>query len=380
MSFEDDLRRTFEALTERLRDSVDAVARELAGATDELAKAASAERERAAEAAAADAGANAERLATGRVEQVERAANAHIADFERQTETRIAELERAAAQTLDDAVAAARAERRPADPTAVQRIAEGVRAIDAARSLTEILDTLLSAASKDATRVALMLVRGESLRGWRLVGFGFAFDAAHELVMPLSASGVMGDAVRTRAAASSTNPGTLTSPPFALPDGRERIAIPMTLAGQPVSLLYADQGPADDPAREVNAAWPAILEVLTAHAARTLEALVAFKAARAVTEEAAPTREAPRARTDEADESARRYARLLVSEIKMYHEDDVAAGRRERDLGSRLAAEISRGRALYEERVANRGPLTADHFHAELVRTLADGDERLLGV
>jgi hypothetical protein len=146
--------------------------------------------------------------------------------------------------------------------------------------------------------------------------------------------------------------------------------------------VYADGGAAHDPQRSASDDWQATIEVLTAHAARTLEAITAFKAARALTESAttsatpAPLAAPPR---DNEDESARRYARLLISEIKLYHEADVVAGRREGDLASRLAGEINRARSLYDQRVGSGARLSVDHFRAELVRTLADGDEKLLG-
>jgi hypothetical protein len=57
----------------------------------------------------------------------------------------------------------------------------------------------------------------------------------------------------------------------------------------------------------------------------------------------------------------------------------VSAGRRERDLATRLSDEIARARVLYEQRVPAQVREHADHFHAELVRTLADGDATLLG-
>lgn len=87
--------------------------------------------------------------------------------------------------------------------------------------------------------------------------------------------------------------------------------------------------------------------------------------------------------TSDADESedteaARRYARLLISDIKLSHESAVLAGRRERDLAARLGGEIARARVLYEQRVGSRAART-DHFHTELVRTLANGDASLLG-
>jgi hypothetical protein len=76
--------------------------------------------------------------------------------------------------------------------------------------------------------------------------------------------------------------------------------------------------------------------------------------------------------------SAQRYARLLVSEIRLYHEEAVVEGRRDRDLATRLGGEIARARAMYEQRVPSNIRQQADHFHDELVRTLADGDASLL--
>ena len=64
------------------------------------------------------------------------------------------------------------------------------------------------------------------------------------------------------------------------------------------------------------------------------------------------------------DESARRYARLLVSEIKLYHEAVVDEGRRHRDLRARLDAQIARARHLYEQRVPSRVRTQADFFEA----------------
>ena len=80
----------------------------------------------------------------------------------------------------------------------------------------------------------------------------------------------------------------------------------------------------------------------------------------------------------EEDASARRYARLLVSEIKLYHEAAVVDGRRDRDLATRLGGEIARARVLYEQRVPLEVRERADYFHDELVRTLANGDATLL--
>lgn len=79
-------------------------------------------------------------------------------------------------------------------------------------------------------------------------------------------------------------------------------------------------------------------------------------------------------------EEARRLARLLVSEIKLYNEEQVDEGRRNRDLYERLKEDIDRSRQMYEERVEQRILNTTDYFYQELVRILAAGDSRALGI
>jgi hypothetical protein len=83
---------------------------------------------------------------------------------------------------------------------------------------------------------------------------------------------------------------------------------------------------------------------------------------------------------DEAHEGARRLARLLVSEIRLYNEEQVEEGRRNNDIYSRLREDIDRSRQMYEERVDPSVLGTADYFREELVRILAAGDAEALGM
>jgi len=162
------------------------------------------------------------------------------------------------------------------------------------------------------------------------------------------------------------------------------MAVPLALAGEVVAILYADAGSPNpespNPESRLNAG---ALEILARYAARGIEAMTAFKVARSLTiPTPSPEPHAPLVDKDNEEDvaGARRYARLLVSEIKLYHEDSIAAGRRDRDLGSRLGGEIARARALYEQRVPLHVRARAPYFDDELVRTLADGDASLLGV
>ncbi len=430
MTFDDQIRRTLDSLADRLRAEV---ARQVGGAVDGLAASAQADREAAIAQAVAEALGKAEQEASVRVkdavstaeqrarEAAEQTASARLTDAvsaaeqrareaaEQKASARLTEAvstaeqrSRDAAQqnargAADAAVASARAELNAANRATGERLVDALRAIDRARSLSEILDTLATTAGREAARVGILLVRGEQLHGWRFVGFGPAFETASETTLSLRDAGLIGDAVGAGVAVSSDTSGRRAAPPFAqLPDGREALAVPIPMDGQIVSVLYADQGSADTGSRPSAITWRSALEVMARHAARCLEAVTAFRTARVLTErpDVAPAAsngargavEPPAAgrradeATDEGSESARRYARLLVSEIKLYHEAAVVAGQRERDLATRLADEIARARVLYEQRVAAHHRQGADYFHAELVRTLANGDASLLGV
>jgi hypothetical protein len=76
---------------------------------------------------------------------------------------------------------------------------------------------------------------------------------------------------------------------------------------------------------------------------------------------------------------ARRFARLLVSEIKLYNEPKVKEGRSRSDIYDRLRDDIDRSRQMYDKRVAPPVAARHDYFHQELVNTLAEGDPAKLG-
>jgi flagellar biosynthesis/type III secretory pathway protein FliH len=287
----------------------------------------------------------------------------------------------------------ARADLRAMELAASERLVASIRAMDQARSLSEILDTLVGCAGREAARVGVFLVRGDHLHGWRFIGFGPPLDDGNELQLLVSDAGIVGDALGAGAASGDSVAGT-SAPSFAdLPAGRDALAVPVPMGGRVVAVLYADQGAADpvgesDTPRE---AWRETLGVMTRHAGRCLEAMTAVRTAELLTgsshsssfaAEAAAGNAGTDGRAAEAASAdgaaARRYARLLISEIKVYHEADVVAGRRERDLAMRLAAEIARARVLYERRVPARLRQSADYFHDELVSTLADGDAALV--
>ena len=312
MTFEDQLTRAFETLTERLRGDIDV--------------------------------------------QVQRT----VADL---VALATADRDRAASSTeeMEFVVAAARQEAHEEGVASRERLTGAIRSVERARSLTEILDALVSGARLEAGGADVWLIRGGHLHQWRSPGSDDGAERAP--ARSIDEDGVIADAARTHAVAAA---GT-------------SLAVPIAIAGQVVAVLHADL-----PSQNVDVRRHS-LELLTRYVARCLEALTAFKVARALTERPVEP-DAPNAAqpADEAgaeeDTSARRYARLLVSEIKLYHESAVVEGRRDRDLATRLGGDIARARAMYEQRVPPHVRQRADYFHDELVRTLANGDTGLLAV
>jgi hypothetical protein len=369
MTFDEQVRQTFDSLTAQLRDEV---SRQLQAAAENVARAA-----REAQASAP------------RQEPQLAAPPRHEDEDPSEIADRIADRQAAAA---------------------VARVADAIRTIDQARTLTDVLDALATCAARDAARVAVVLVRPGHVRPWRLTGFGT--EPPRTLAVSYDETGVIAEAINARIPVTGPKP-----PVFAqLRAGEEAFAAPLTMGGEVVAVLYADQGAAETDVRrpgkpletsrpETFAEFPSerretipspvvhalpthALEVMARHAGRCLETITAFKTARALAGRngtAAAKNGSKAANGPSRDElngdddvAARRYARLLVSEIKLYHEPEVAAGRRERDLVTRLGGEITRARRLYEERVPAEVRRRADYFHDELVRTLAEGDATLL--
>jgi hypothetical protein len=79
-------------------------------------------------------------------------------------------------------------------------------------------------------------------------------------------------------------------------------------------------------------------------------------------------------------DDARRFARLLVSEIKLYNEAKISEGRRGGNLYDKLKDDIDRSRQMFDDRVPEEIRTKTNYFYEELVRILADGKPEVLGI
>ena len=81
----------------------------------------------------------------------------------------------------------------------------------------------------------------------------------------------------------------------------------------------------------------------------------------------------------EGQEEAKRFARLLLSEIKLYNEQEVALAQQDNKVYERLRQDIDRSWEMYSERVSDQVSDKQPLFYQELVAILAKGNELVLG-
>jgi hypothetical protein len=76
--------------------------------------------------------------------------------------------------------------------------------------------------------------------------------------------------------------------------------------------------------------------------------------------------------------AARRYARLVATDIRLYNEDAVVLGRKNGDLTQRLGEHLDRGKVTFLKRHGNLGPAGLGLLHDAYVQILAAGDAQLI--
>ncbi len=173
---------------------------------------------------------------------------ARFAGERRETDARFETERREWQVRLDDArlehqaaLAALQAELREDRIETFTRLARAVRRLDAAASLSAILEALAKGAVAEAARVAILIVEPDALRVWG--HFGFA--AGHEPTDVTSPSSHLVAAaisrqqpaiVTAKAAESDTGLPTFMRPP----EGQAGLITPLVVGGEVVCVMYAE--------------------------------------------------------------------------------------------------------------------------------------------
>ena len=381
------------------------------------------------EGAVAAAGEKAEEAADKKVQAAlekaeaanERAEKAHEARKEAEAALKEAEAAlKAAEKELKEKEKKGKKDEEAAGGSPTDLLGAAVASISDANSQSDILRALLDGIGQFTARGALFVVKSGQLSGWQSRGFddegavkGLQIDPGNGL-----ASRALQDKEPVSAAATEFNERFISK--HGNPVDGNATVLPLVVREKVSALIYVDAGTEAPGHADISAA-----KVLTSSAAMWLEILALRKVAGgAAAEESpapmasaaavapAPVEEEPPApqaekasaaavpasapppsppasggpdlsglssADQETHKKAKRFAKLLVDEIKLYNQAKVAEGKKNKDLYPRLKEDIDKSRQTYEKRWGSSAAATGDYFHAELVRILADGDASLLG-
>ena len=251
-------------------------------------------------------------------------------------------------------------------------------------SQAEILRRLLEGEARFAGRVALFVVKGSTISGWQ--GIGFEDNDAIKNLSVNTRSGLVGKAVQARHPASGSPQEFDAAFIQAMksPADDQCMVLPLVVKDKVAAVIYADAGTVSGGALDASG-----LQALTRFAAIWLELAALRKAGGSAIEDVAPAQPAAAvtagvpttsgSEEDELHKKARRFAKLLVEEIKLYNQPRVEEGRQHKDLYDRLKVDIEKSRSTYDKRYAESAVASSNYFTQELIRILADNDVSLMG-
>ncbi len=262
---------------------------------------------------------------------------------------------------------------------------ESVRRLDGAAGQVEALTRFLEECRRHASRAALLVLRNGRIEVWKSAGFSGA-DVDRRALAPSEAlDRAIGGAPQ------QLNPGNDVSRALGASDAVAAVLVPFVVREKVSGAVYAD-GAGEGLDREAIAVLTYLAGLVVDRLAKRklvpAPPLARWEVPEAPVTDVAPSEPAapgslagPLAQpeSDGGREEARRFARLLASEIKLYNEQAVAVGRKHGNLYALLAGDIERGRALYEQRVPLEARSGADYYSEQLVEVLAGGDRRLFG-
>jgi hypothetical protein len=281
-------------------------------------------------------------------------------------------------------------------------------------SQEEILEVLLSRTAECAERVILFDAENGKLRAWK--GLGFTTELVSNVTVtqadsPLAAASHTGQVMFGHEGLEENLPWLISLGP--LPS--MWVCVPLKFGSYVPLVLYADSSTDLDAASLELLSQLSVLHMQNHYLAHLLqegeegtidsstgeEELPEVKAAQPPTGQedggeigqepetfeqgviAKRTTLEPASLTVEEEEAAhgeaRRLARLLVAEIRLYNEEDVEEGRRCADLFRRLRTDIERSRKMYQKLVHPMIQSQTDYYGAEIVRVLAQNDPDLMG-
>lgn len=286
--------------------------------------------------------------------------------------------------------------------TALERC---VQSLVQSRSPSDIFKILLKGSQSAAPRGAIFLVRQGSIKGWGSIGYDESVARTQRAYRGAASQGWLSDLISDPDAGMHIR-ASGGDPDFGQGAPSDSAAIAVRVKGRTIAVLTVERSATET-------LWvPAGLRLIVAVAQLRLELDLALRklksgpaaaaalpsadaaAAQEVETQAAAIEpplgfddgetttqleEVPAASEENTEiVAARRFAKLVATDIRLYNEEAVMLGRREGDLANRLGDQIRRGKETFLKRHGAMGSAAATVLHQAFVEVLAAGDERLL--
>lgn len=247
---------------------------------------------------------------------------------------------------------------------------------------TEVFKVLLEGSRLAAPRAAVFLIRQGLIKGWGCVGYGAeAARRQREHSSPADA-GWLAEVAASEQPISETE-AVSADLDFGQPPAAEAMGMTIRILNKPIAIIVIERSNGEEP-------WlPSIIGLLVRVAQLRLDLdLLRRKMSSApddrpqaepVEAAAEPAEQPPSDPQDEQRlEAARRYARLLATDIRLYNEEAVVLGRKHGDLIDRLSVHLDRGKKTFLSRHGDLGPAGLQILHEAYVQVLAAGNDGLM--
>ncbi len=296
----------------------------------------------------------------------------------------------------------------PAPEPTLELLYQGFRAIKQETSQARIITHLLNTLSNLVNRSLFFVVKEGQLFGWDGRGFaGFAEMDFRRVRFSLQSPTIMREVLEREEVYLGPLPPSPENQTliekFIGEQPQQIMLVPVIIKGKPIGILYADELP-----EKINIRHPKEIEIISGIASMMLEvAPLRTRYTKEMKEKPAAEprpqpqsyegRPSPSKTFEETKpgrpplpeeeelspeeeaalhEAAKRRARVLVSDLLLYHGDKIEEAKRSGNIYEKLRDEIELARMSYLRKVDPR--VKRDYFYEELLNKIAGGDPNLL--
>jgi len=274
------------------------------------------------------------------------------------------------------------------DTFAPEELDRLVRSLVDSETPTDVFKVLLEGSRNAVPRAAIFLIRQGRIKGWGSVGYGSEPSKLQRKYSTPADAGWLAQVAASETAISES--GSVTADlDFGQPPAAEAFGVTVRVLDKPIAILVAERSADESP-------WLAPLLGMLVRVAelrlnldlvrRKLKMAVGkpviVEQAEAVAEPEVAEEPAAAEAKVEIDntemDAARRYAKLLATDIRLYNEEAVLLGRRNGDLVERLGEHLGRGKTTFLRRHGELGPTALEILHEAYLQVLAGGNAELM--